>query len=222
MYNIYEGIKAYYDDDSFPRLISYPRTGSHWLRIMLEEYLEMPCGPQAFFYPDSPPWALHVHDRFVGQEAYQEGPVTNLKKVVYLHRDPIDTIFSQLKYEGFSEPTDREVDKLTEEYSLHIDRWLHNNEDISELFEITYEEMKLDTAASLRGILLFLGYAIDEDRIAKVCKQSSKSKTKSVTPHDPKALNAQSLNEPENYSFQKEAFKIKFGDRINNKFEGLR
>lgn len=222
MHNIYPKIEDFYSDNDFPRLISYPRTGSHWLRIMMEDYLGMPCGPQAFFHPDATPWGLHVHDRFVGQGAFQEGPVVNLKKVIYLHRNPIDTIFSQMVYDGNLDFANEDVEKLVTEYSLHLDRWLHNNEDIEELLDITYEEIKENTPAALRSVLVFLGYEIDDDRIQAVCKSSSKSKTKTVTPHDPMALNEQSLNDPLTYNVHKEIFREKFGETISKRFEGLR
>jgi len=38
-----------FNDLSFPRLISYPRTGSHWFRILMEVYLTMPSAVQSFF-----------------------------------------------------------------------------------------------------------------------------------------------------------------------------
>ena len=190
MFNIYSKIESSYQDLSIPRLVSYPRTGSHWLRIMMEAYLEMPCGPQAFFYPANSVWGLHIHDRFVGQKAHEEGPVVNLRKVIYLHRDPIDTIFSQLQYESKTNITDQDVETLIEEYASHLIRWKKNNLDIGEILDISYEEMKADTAVTLSKIFVFLGFAVNESRVRLACEYSSKAKTKQVTAHDENALNS--------------------------------
>ena len=72
-------------DLGFPRLVSYPRTGSHWLRILVEKYTGIPSVVQSFF--DNNPkevWGFHIHDRIVGSWEPTEGPTTNLKKVIYL------------------------------------------------------------------------------------------------------------------------------------------
>jgi len=37
----------------FPWLISFPRTGSHWLRMIMELYFEKPSLRRVFFYPDA-------------------------------------------------------------------------------------------------------------------------------------------------------------------------
>ena len=222
MYNICSKIEQRYTDNTLPRLVSFPRTGSHWLRIMLEDYLEMPCGPRAFQYPDAEPWGIHIHDRFVGQGAHQEGPVNSLEKVIYLHRDPIETIFSQLKYDGKVDFIEQDVDELMNEYILHLNRWRWNNKDVNELLDITYESMKNNTLGILKEVIWFLGYEINEDRICLAISNSSKSRTKSFTSHDHAALSVQSLESPEEYSAQRKIFADKFGKKINQKFKGLR
>jgi hypothetical protein len=189
---------------------------------MMEAYLEMPCGPQAFLFPSNPPWGIHIHDRVVGNGAWQEGPVTNLKKVIYLHRDPIDVIFSQLKYEGNNMVTEDHVESLIEEYAAHLQRWRIDNTDIESILDITYEKIKQDAQSALAGAITFLGYEINEQKIAAICSRVDKGLTKKMTPHDPNALSDQSLLAPNEYARQREEFSTLFVDRISKRFAGLR
>ena len=53
-------------DRTLPQLVSYPRTGSHWVRLVLEQYLDEYCRPTTFFNSDNY-WGYHLHDRIVGQ-----------------------------------------------------------------------------------------------------------------------------------------------------------
>lgn len=189
---------------------------------MMEAYLEKPCGPQSFLFPQNTPWGLHVHDRVVGQGAYQEGPINNLKKVVYLHRDPASVIFSQLKYEGNAVVPKEHVEKLINEYATHLRRWRFENDDIENILDISYEEIKQDPAQAIAGVVRFIGHEVDDKKINSVCQHTDKSMTKRMTPHDPNALSDQSLLAPDEYARQRENFIDAFSDMISEKFEGLR
>ena len=222
MYNIFKSIEHHYENHDLPRLVSYPRTGSHWLRIILEAYLEMPCGPQAFLFPDNDPWGIHVHDRAVGQGAHQEGPITHLKKVIYLHRDPVNVIFSQFKYEGRTSVAESDVEKLICEYAAHLQRWRFDNTDVGSILDITYEEIKLYPPVALTKIIKFLDYTVDDLKITSVCNQVDKELTKKMTPHDPRALNTQALLTPDAYKAERAAFSAVFANKITDRFKGLR
>ena len=62
------------DDPSIIQLVSYPRTGSHWLRMLLEQYTSKYCSPTPFYkridetdINGSDCWGFHLHDRIVGK-----------------------------------------------------------------------------------------------------------------------------------------------------------
>ncbi|MGB1288530.1 MAG: hypothetical protein ACPG7F_18490, partial [Aggregatilineales bacterium] len=73
-----------------PYLVSFPRTGSHWFRMVAELYFERPTLVRAFYYPEKTDYLfLHTHDIEIDVER---------RNVIYLYREPVATIYSQLNY----------------------------------------------------------------------------------------------------------------------------
>ena len=220
-----------FGDMSFPRLVSYPRTGSHWLRMMLEVHLGMPSYVQSFFDPNPAQcWGFHIHNRLVEEPHPTEGPVIGLKNVIYLYRDPIDTIFSQLKYEkklprSWSGQADdrlnQDVEKISQEYYDHLQRWVFNHDDVENFMSLTYQELKDNPVEKLMLISTFLGMGGTIDTASEAVRRCDKSLTKKLTPHDRNALNDQSLNSPDQYAGQKRLFASRYGSAITKKFKGV-
>jgi len=72
-------------------LVSFPRTGSHYLRMLMEVYFERPSLTRVFYFPEKKNYlTLHTHDL----DLEVKHPT-----VIYLYRDPVDTVYSQLKYQ---------------------------------------------------------------------------------------------------------------------------
>ena len=70
-------------DPDFPFLISFPRTGSHWLRMLMELYFEQPSLVRVFYYKDNDNYlCYHHHD--------EDLKLVDKKNVIYLYRDPVD------------------------------------------------------------------------------------------------------------------------------------
>lgn len=233
MYDITQQLedRNIFDDMSFPRLVSYPRTGSHWLRMMLEVHLGMPSYVQSFFDPNPTQcWGFHIHNRLIEEPHHTEGPVVGLDNVIYLYRDPIDTIFSQLRYEKklsnswdgeVNGRLDQDVEKISQEYYIHLKRWLSNNSDVKNFMSLTYEDLKDDPVGKLMTISTFLGMGGTIDTASEAVRRCDKSLTKKLTPHDNSALNDQSLNRPDQYADQKRLFASRYGSTITEKFEGV-
>jgi hypothetical protein len=218
-------------DLAFPRLVSYPRTGSHWLRILVEKYTGIPSAVQSFF--DSNPqkiWGFHIHDRVVGHWEASEGPTRELKKVIYLYREPVDTIYSQMKYhknlpagwDGSNSPfIAQKVNEYIEEYYNHIKRWIFNNQDVSEILIVKYEDLVSKPEQTFEQVLHFLGFEWDEARFKEVYCFCDKQLTKKVTPHDENALNIEEITNQNSVRKQKDNFKILFSDKIRNRFSDV-
>jgi len=197
----------------------------------MEAYMEQPCLPQAFFFPRNEPWSIHIHDRIVGIPAGEEGPIENLGTVIYLYRSPVDVIFSQLKYEskiptGWT-PEDRtpeleaDVKKLMEEYSAHLKRWRFKNDDISNILEITYENLKDDVIGTVTKVLEFINQDVNTEKLQAICKEATPHLVKQLTPHDPYAVSDQSVKAPQKYDQERQHFKDAYKDEIDACFKGL-
>tara|TARA_A200000159_G_scaffold150166_1_gene159275 strand:- start:1501 stop:2127 length:627 start_codon:yes stop_codon:yes gene_type:complete len=196
--------------------------------MMLELSLGCPSYVQSFF--DEAPtscWGLHIHNRRSDNSKHPEGPVVGLKKVIYLYRDPVDTIYSNLKYERIldrnwngnaSLELHEGVNRLVSEYKRHLHRWMINNDDVESFMPLTYEDLKRDAQGSLTKISEFLNASVCQDRILESIARCDKSLTKRLTPHDKQALNSEHIDGGSTYTDNREKFKSLFGNHIESKF----
>ena len=209
-----ELIPKYTSDTNFPFFVSFPRTGSHWFRIVMELYLGIPClveswtikKPRTF-------WSYHRHDRYLDE-------VKNRSNVLYLYRHPVGTICSEMYYweKNFSE----HIDEYIKLYSGHLIRWLYNHNDVNNFEAITYEGFKNNPATTVSRALSFLQicypgnltYEIDENKIMNCYNNSSKQKIKEMT----KVSNPKAVNINDEYKDIKKIFMEKYRDYILQKF----
>lgn len=157
--------------NNLPYIISFPRSGSHWIRCLIELYTKRPFISRAFFYPNNQPLGIWVHD------------VNNLKAdipVIYLHRKSIDVIFSYLSYYKIK-PKEDIIRRLYSDHKKHLQKWL-NNKQVRVV--LTYEHMKENPEEEFKKILCFFGVVFNLDAFEKVYKQITKELVKKITPHD--------------------------------------
>jgi hypothetical protein len=216
------------DDLNFPRLISYPRCGSHWFRYIMEYTLEMPCIVSSYKFSNpniDQCWGLHIHDRRLDNSDCP--PTKNLKKVIYLWRNPVDVIYSQLRYDGnlpdvlttsSAEALNFGVDYLIHEYGSHLQRYRFNNSDIGEILEITYEQMREDTKGIISKSMEFLNLKFDKQKLQKVISECTKLKI-SQGINDRSAIDMVAATQPEQHKNNKEVFKSIYENLIINKLK---
>lgn len=216
--------KGILSDIEFPRLVSYPRTGSHWFRILVEKYTGSPSYFRSFYTPNpSHVWGFHIHNRQADTPDKTEGIIEGLKKVIYLYRNPIDTIFSLLKYDNILPsnwntegiPTIRKkVIKFSKEYEKHLNFWLNNKHNAEKIIYVKYEDLKNNPKHTFKQILDFLQFDWDPERFDWVYKSVSKASTKSVTQHDYRVVNSEQLLTTNTIKKQKLKFKELFESDI--------
>jgi len=103
-------------DPNAPVLVSYPRTGSHWLRVLMEFAFDRPGLSRAFLpHPNDNVFIFHDHDLDLR--------VTR-KVVIYLYRKQAsDVVFSNLAYYNL-EPLPQHVRRFSIAYGNNLVRWL--------------------------------------------------------------------------------------------------
>jgi hypothetical protein len=163
-------------EPDFPFLVSFPRTGSHWLRMLMELAFGRPSLVRVFFYPDRRDYlAFHSHD-IPGDQAH---PVER-RNVLYLYRDPVDTIFSQLRFHG-EDPDDRDaLERWATLYGEHLAKWL-----LAETFTrrktiLTYETMRESLPTEFARVAAHLGEPFDAGRLADAAAGVDKERLKSL------------------------------------------
>jgi hypothetical protein len=208
MYDI-SHLTSKFANEDLPRLVSYPRTGSHWLRFTLEKYLNEPCLVRSFFVENPKSvWGLHTHDQFSKEQGY--------KNIIYLYRNPVDVIYSQMVYYKIKFNKEN-IDKQIKEYKTHLDKWLVNTpEGVENIIRISYEEINNDPINTIKKVLEFLDKPIDEEKIEMSFDSISKSEVKKRTAYSDRVLNTD-----KGYDDCRDMFKEKFSELISKEFEGI-
>ena len=110
-------VSSFTDDPEFPFLVSFPRTGSHWLRLLMELYFEKPALVRAFYYKDAMDFTCyHHHDENL--------ELSGRKNVIYLYRNPVDTVYSQLCYYNQKIDDEARIQEWSNLYGRLLKKWL--------------------------------------------------------------------------------------------------
>ena len=180
-----------------PYLVSFPRTGSHWLRMLSELYSERPTLVRPFHYQDSTDY-LYRHHHDVDLNLRREN-------VVYLYREPIATVYSQLTYESSPLDCETSIRKTTEMYARHVDKWLCCESFTTRKTVLNYEKLQTDLVTEFRKLTDHLGLPFDGKRLASVSAQITKARVKEKTAqHDDKVV-----NQSADYADQRKVFNEK-------------
>ena len=196
-----EVIKTFTDNPDFPYLVSFSRTGSHWLRMIMELYFEKPSLARAFYFKNATDFTCyHRHDMEL--ELRREN-------VLYLYRNPVETVYSQLSYYK-ENPDDQERRHYwTNLYARHLSKWLEHDDFTREKTVITYEGMKSDMHREIEKICGHFGKDFDPAKLDLVLGQVSKDELKKKTKHDQQVVNLTDA-----YRNEREVFRKKYGELI--------
>jgi hypothetical protein len=190
-------VEQYEENPANPFLVSFPRTGSHWLRMMLELYFERPTLVRAFYYPDSSDFVLrHHHDLELD---------VRRENVIYLYREPIATIYSQLKYEKDPLDDKSRIAHWSAIYGQHLDKWLVQENFTNKKTVITYEGLKNNLDTTFAQVTTHLGEPFDSARLHKAAAQVTKDEVKSKTQHDEQVIQLDSRYEMSRETFREQS-----------------
>lgn len=191
----------------FPGLVSFPRTGSHWFRILLEYYSNRPLLVRSFFDHSNNNYLLyHTHDMSLDFKR---------SKVIYLYRYPTDVVYSQIKYYG-QNPSDKIIVLFwTQQYACHLGHWLFSN--VSDnILPITYENLKNDKMNEFSKVTKFLKLDFDSQKLNNAYSTITKDFINEKTRHDERVINLSA-----NYASSREEFYEAFDELIIKTIENI-
>lgn len=192
--------------DGLPWLVSFPRTGSHRLRVVLELFFDRPMLTRHFFEHDNDDWLLiHDHDDRLTLEP--NGPV------VYLWREPVPTVFSQMTYlhgPGIDAWTEDQVRSVCDAYRGNLSRWLGDDPPRRPGVVVTYEAMSADMPSALVPVIGFLGGRPDADRIRAIEARVTEDLVASKS-----AYNERVMDTGDDKARRRDAFSDRFGAMID-------
>ena len=201
-------LRRFIDNADFPFLVSFPRTGSHWLRMIMELYFERPSLARVFYYPKRKDYlTLHTHD--MDLDLYR-------RNVIYLYRNPIPTVYSQMRYENEDRTDVERIRYWSDRYGDHLTKWL-TDEDVSERKTIIhYEHLQNDLTEEFSKVTAHFGQTLDIDRLTRATARVSKEEVNRKTTHDPQVVNLK-----REYASGREAFATRFAGLISERIIGL-
>lgn len=174
-------IEAFKNDPNNTLLVSFPRTGSHWLRMVMELYFGRPSLVRVFYYPQQNDYlSLHTHDLELDEES---------GSVIYLYRDPVDTIYSQLKYHKEDTNKHETIAYWSDLYGRHLDKWLHQERFTRLKAIVRYEQFKASPYDEFRKICDHFGEPFETERFESIMSRVSKKHVNEKTVHDPQVIN---------------------------------
>lgn len=198
-------IASFVGNPDFPFLVSFPRTGSHWLRMLMELYFEKPSLVRIFYFRDCKDFTCyHTHD--------EDLQVGGRRNVIYLYRDPIDTVYSQLKYYKEDVTDGARVDAWSDLYGRHLKKWLYEETSTNKKTVLRYEGLKDDLPREFGKVAEHFGVKLDESRLGGIAEQVSKATLKKKTAHDKQVVNLDPA-----YVDERQRFRANMGQRVRDR-----
>lgn len=194
-------IKTCTDNPDFTYLVSFSRTGSHWLRTIMELYFEKPALTRAFYFHNANEFTCyHTHDMDLQLRR---------QNVLYLYRDPVETVYSQLVY--YKEDVDDQLRQQhwTSLYARHLSKWLVHDDFTQKKTELTYEGMKKDMEKEFTKVCRHFGQTLQVNKLQSVLERVSKEELKKRTKHDQQVVNLSP-----DYQLSRADFYDKYAEKI--------
>jgi hypothetical protein len=138
------------------------------------------------------------------------------KNIIYLYRNPVDTIYSQLRYYQESPKDKLRILHWTERYACHVAKWLIEEEFITHKTVIRYESLKSDIFNEFRKVIEHFGGDYDHRRleacVAQVTKEEVKRKSTYIS---------QVMTIGREYQDQREKFRTEQSEFVWNIIRGV-
>ena len=162
------------NENNNPYYVGVSRSGSHWIRLVLEGYLDGKSPLSSFIACKDDINILYSRlNDFKGTHDMQLDFVYD--NVIYLYRNPIDCIFSNLKYDGTDITDKKAVDYYLNIWIKHIQKWVYDEKFTKHKVILSYERLKNDFVSEFSKLLAFLNIEINTDKIIESNETYTKS-----------------------------------------------
>lgn len=187
-----------------PYYVGFPRSGSHWIRIVLEEYTDGKS-PISNFLDAKNETVQQMYSRARRGEfkgTHDMELTFDHPYVIYLYRNPIDCIFSHMKYEKINLNNKKKLDKFLNIWIAHIYKWHFREQFTKKKVIICYENLVKNFVEEFEKIVQFLNLPIYKNKIIISNNKCTKAKIKQIV-HDKKVINSEKNYEDERSRFRK-------------------
>ena len=167
------------DNPNLPYLVSYPRTGSHWVRLVMEGYFEKPSLVVLFNKTGENGFTCyHTHD--LTSDGLTTGSLEK-REVIYLYRDIAETVYSNLKYNNKSMDNENFIKTYSESYAKNLTKWMSKCDGDDDKLLLSYKALKNDFSTEFKKLTDYFGEDLDKEKLDKITEGLNKDKVKSST-----------------------------------------
>ena len=184
--------------------VGLSRSGSHWIRLVLEHYMGGNSPLSNFLGSANTNNFRATHDLQLDFVA---------DYVIYLYRNPIDCIYSNLKYDEIDTNVDciSKIDYYLDIWIRHIQKWIYDENFTKDKVILCYEKLKNDFNNEFSKLLIFLNLQVNTEKIEEGNNIYTKSKIKKIVRDD------RVINNELNYEIDRELFTQKYKNYIYDK-----
>lgn len=202
-------------DPDFPWMISFPRTGSNWLRMIMELYFRKPALTGSFYHPYAVSFTCYArHDINL--------KLKGIRNVIYLHREPVSTVFSFMKYHHgeniFNLPPNasykEQIKACAQIYGRHVAKWMLHEQDSQKKCCVSYDKMRQSPHDEFKKISNFFEMPFDPKKLDFALSHATKIKNEKKQ----KNKNPRVVITEANYENDRVAFSSKYSKLINEYF----
>ena len=188
----------YREDDVV--IVSYPRSGSTWLRFIFANLIRNTVGDGStsvdflFVQRFMPAISAEIQRKGVDYEALPSPRIMRthslyikeIPKVIYLMRDGRDVLVSYYMYFKKSNVFEGSfADFLVSnmrgvEWDQHVTSWLYNNSSLRNVCVVKYEDLLKTPVLEVERLAAFIGLECGRDQIHKAVHESSFEKMRQV------------------------------------------
>lgn len=177
------------------------------VRLVAELYFGRPLLPRTFYHPCREDYLLlHTHDK----ELDLEHPT-----VVYLYREPVDTVFSELRYRDGAPDDVGMVDEVAAEYGRHLRKWLLGESFTRSKTALSYEFVVRRPVKAIERLCDHFDRRLDPERAERAWSRVTRAEVDRRTRHDPRVVPGRR----DEYRKQRDGFRRTFGGRIRERLD---
>jgi len=110
------------------------------------------------------------------------------QNIIYLYRDPVDTIYSQMSYYHEKLDNNESLHHWTNTYALHLDKWLHNESFSQHKTILHYEELQSNLTNEFALLTAHFNQKLDLERLHSASSRVNKREVKQKTTYDSNVL----------------------------------